>query len=170
MVSINYRKQTIDKILFNLFNGTDTDFEIDNRKVLLFKRQKIGEVPTTTIQEEVQTIINGTVKDLGGVPVPGANIVEKGTTNGAQTDFDGNFYLEPQGENPVLVISYVGFATQEIVVGSQTNLNIVLQEDATGLEEVVLIGYASVAKRDVTGSVSTVEAESFNQGVVSSQN
>jgi iron complex outermembrane receptor protein len=168
MVSINYRKQTIDKILFNLFNGTDTDFEIDNRKVLLFKRQKIGEVPTTTIQEEVQTIINGTVKDLGGVPLPGANIVEKGTTNGAQTDFDGNFSLEPQGENPVLVISYVGFATQEIVVGSQTNLNIVLQEDAAGLEEVVLIGYASVAKRDVTGSVSTVKAESFNQGVVTS--
>jgi len=169
MVSISSRKQTIDKILFDLFNGTDTSFEIDNRKILLVKKPNRDKSSLETVIEKApQEVITGVVKDAGGVPLPGANVLEKGTTNGSQTDFDGVFSIQPQGENPVLVVSYVGFTTKEIPVNGKTTLNVTLEENAAGLDEVVLIGYASVAKRDVTGSVSTVKSASFNQGQVTS--
>jgi len=99
--------------------------------------------------------VTGTVSDANG-PLPGASVVEKGTTNGTQTDFDGNFILEV-GENATLMFSYIGYSTTEIVVGEQTILNVTLAEDAQALDEVVIIGYGkSVRKEDLTGAVSVV--------------
>ena len=99
--------------------------------------------------------VTGTVSDANG-PLPGASVVENGTTNGTQTDFDGNFILEV-GENATLMFSYIGYSTTEIVVGEQTILNVTLAEDAQALDEVVIIGYGkSVRKEDLTGAVSVV--------------
>jgi len=113
---------------------------------------------------QAQQTITGTVTDELG-PVAGANIVVQGTTNGTQTDFDGNFTIEASPQE-VLVISYIGYATQNVTVGNQTTINVRLAEDASQLEEVIVIGYGTTKKKDVTGAVARVTAESFeNQPV-----
>ncbi len=103
--------------------------------------------------------VSGTLTDVNGSPLPGANILEKGTSNGAQTDFDGNFSLSVANENAVLVISYVGFATKEISVNGQSKITISMMEDASALDEVVVVGYGTQKKSDIIGSVSSVDAE-----------
>jgi len=108
-----------------------------------------------------QQQVSGTVTDADGVPLAGANIVEKGTTNGTQTDFDGNFSLEVD-DDAVLAISYIGFARTEVNVDGQSNISVGLEEDAAGLEEVIVIGYGTVKKSDLTGSVSSIQAEKLN--------
>ncbi len=111
--------------------------------------------------------VSGTVSDPNG-PLPGASVVVKGTTNGAQTDFDGNYTLSNVDSNATLVFSYIGYATQEIAVNGQTTVNVTLQEDAQALDEVVIIGYGTTTVKDATGAVSAVNSEDFNGGVISS--
>lgn len=111
--------------------------------------------------------VSGTVSDANG-PLPGANVLVKGTTNGTQTDFDGNYSLSNVPANAVLVFSYIGFKSAEVAVGGRTTVNITLQEDAQALEEVVLVGYGAVRKKDATGAVASVKAEDFNKGITTS--
>ena len=108
--------------------------------------------------------VSGVVKDETGEPVIGASVVEKGTTNGMMTDFDGNFRLSVE-PNATLVISYVGYKTQEIAAAGQTNFFVTLEEDATLLQEIVAIGYGTVKKEDATGSVVAIKPEEFNKGL-----
>ena len=110
--------------------------------------------------------ISGNVSDANG-PLPGASVVEKGTTNGTQTDFDGNFTITV-GENAILTISYIGYTTSEVAVNGQTTINVTMTEDAQALEEVVIIGYGTTTVKDATGSVTSVTAKDFNGGVISS--
>lgn len=111
--------------------------------------------------------VSGTVSDANG-PLPGANVLVKGTTNGTQTDFDGNYTLNNVASNAVIVFSYVGFVTQEIAVNGRSTINVTLVEDAQALGEVVVIGYGTTTVKDATGSVSAVTSEDFNKGLVSS--
>lgn len=102
--------------------------------------------------------VTGTVTDQSG-PLPGASVLVKGTTTGTQTDFDGNYTLNNVDDSAVLVFSYIGFKTVEVPVNGQSTINVTLEEDAAALDEVVVTGYGSQSKRDVTGSVSTVDVE-----------
>lgn len=102
--------------------------------------------------------LTGTVKDQTGEPIIGASILEKGTTNGTITDFDGNFTLKVSGKAPV-VISYIGMKSQEINTKGKSRIDVTLQDDAQNLDEVVVIGYGTVQKKDLTGSVSSVSAK-----------
>ena len=111
--------------------------------------------------------VSGTVTD-GQMPLPGVNILVKGTTNGTTTDFDGNYSLAEVPDGAVLVFSFLGFSTQEIPVNGRSTINVTLEEDAAALSEVVVIGYGTVESRDATGAVSTISAEEFNSGVISS--
>ncbi|WP_339838034.1 TonB-dependent receptor [uncultured Maribacter sp.] len=109
-----------------------------------------------------QTSISGQVLDQNKQPLPGASVVVKGTVNGTQTDFDGNFLLDvASGE--VLLVSYIGYASQEITIGTQTNFNIVMEESASGLDEVVVIGYGSQKEALLTGSVGLVKKEEITK-------
>src|SRR5690606_19154979 len=94
-----------------------------------------------------------------GAPLTGANILEKGTTNGTQADFDGNFSLNLNNDNAVLVVSYIGFATKEVPVNGQTNLSAVLEVSSAGLDEVVVVGFGTQKKLNLTGAVSSVQSE-----------
>jgi len=108
----------------------------------------------------VQTVgISGTVVDGQNNPLPGASIVEKGTTNGTQADFDGNFTLTVADLNAVLVVSYIGFSGQEVAINGRSQLQIVLQEDSAQLDEVVVVGYGTARRKDISGAVSTVDLE-----------
>ncbi|HET8735313.1 MAG TPA: SusC/RagA family TonB-linked outer membrane protein, partial [Pricia sp.] len=114
--------------------------------------------------------ISGTILDGNNRPLAGASIVEKGTTNGTQSDFDGNFQLQVSDENAVLVISYIGFASQEVSLEGQTTINVSLQEDAANLDEVVVIGYGTQKKSDLTGAVGSVKAEELAERPAASMN
>lgn len=105
--------------------------------------------------------VSGTVSDPSG-PLPGASILVKGTTNGAQTDFDGKFIIKNVGPNAVLVFSYIGLKTQELNVAGRSTINVVLKEDSAELKEVVVIGYGSVKKKDATGAVDQIGAKDFD--------
>ncbi|MDI5948837.1 SusC/RagA family TonB-linked outer membrane protein [Flavobacterium yafengii] len=105
--------------------------------------------------------VSGTVSDASG-PLPGASILVKGTTNGAQTDFDGKFTIKNVGSNAVLVFSYIGLKTQELNVAGKSTVNVVLKEDSAELKEVVVIGYGSVRKKDATGAVDQIGAKDFD--------
>ncbi len=117
---------------------------------------------TGSLMAQDGTSISGTVTETGE-PLPGVNIVEKGTTNGTQTDFDGNFNLTLTTNNAVLVVSYIGYATQEISVNGLTQFDIVLEEDTEALQEVVVVGYGTVKKSDLTGSIASLDSESLTE-------
>lgn len=117
-------------------------------------------IPLCSIAQNI--MVKGIVKDNFGEPVIGANVTEKGTTNGMITDLDGNFSLTVQ-KNATLVISYIGYVTQEIVIKGNTNLNITLKEDSKALEEVVVIGYGTARKSDVTGSIASVGGDKLQE-------
>jgi len=110
---------------------------------------------------QAQSTITGTVTAEGG-PLPAASVLVKGTSRGVITDFDGNFEITAS-ENETLVISYLGFVPKEILVGTQTNLQIDLKEDNSTLEEVVIIGYGSSKRKDLTGSISSIKAEELEK-------
>jgi TonB-linked SusC/RagA family outer membrane protein len=105
-----------------------------------------------------QSEITGTVSDESG-PLPGASVVVKGTSNGTQTDFDGNFTITVEGDDAVLVFSYIGYLSQEVVVDNQSSINILMAEDASKLDEVVVVGYGTRTRGELTGAVSTLKTE-----------
>ncbi|WP_339648832.1 SusC/RagA family TonB-linked outer membrane protein [uncultured Salegentibacter sp.] len=114
-----------------------------------------------------QETVSGVVSESAtGLPIPGANVIVKGTTNGAVTDFDGNYTIQNVSEDDILVFSFLGFASQEIPYEGHATLDVQLDEDQATLEEVVLIGYGSTSEQDATGSVEKISSESFNQGAV----
>jgi len=110
----------------------------------------------------VQTTVTGTVTDANGLPLPGTSVLVDGTNTGAQTDFDGNYTIDAAAD-ATLVFSYVGFATQEIAVDGRTAINVTLEEDAGQLDEVVVVGYGTQRKQDLTGAISVVKVDELIQ-------
>tara|TARA_R110002012_G_scaffold290109_1_gene483585 strand:- start:35745 stop:39053 length:3309 start_codon:yes stop_codon:yes gene_type:complete len=110
-------------------------------------------------------LINGTVTDENGQPIPGVNVLNKATLNGTITDFDGNFTLSVLDDEVVLSFSYLGFKTQDIVVGNQTTINVVLEESATSLDEIVLVGYGTQSRSQVTTAISKLDAKVMENAV-----
>lgn len=111
------------------------------------------------LSAQQQKTINGTVSSSSGETLPGVSILVKGTTTGTITNIDGEFSLEVPGAAETLVFSFVGMTTQEVAIGNQTTMNVVLAEDVQGLEEIVVVGFGTQKKVNVTGAVSTVSAE-----------
>ena len=136
--------------------NANLNFEISENNTVIIK-EKVKERTTQIKEDEIQGVqISGLITDMSGQPLPGANILEKNTTNGTQTDFDGKFSLNVANEKAILVVSYIGFKTKEITVGNQTSLNIGLDEDAASLDEVVVVGYGTKKKSDLTGAVAKI--------------
>lgn len=112
--------------------------------------------PLGVLAQNIQ--LTGLVTDVANEAIIGASIVEKGTTNGVITDFDGNFTLNVPA-NSTIVISYVGYATQEIAVNGRNHIKVVLKEDTEMLDEVIVVGYGTMKKSDMTGAISSVDTE-----------
>ena len=113
-----------------------------------------------------QNTLTGVVSDTSGLPIPGANVMIEGTTNGTTTDIDGNYTLLGVNTGDRVVFSFIGFANQVVDYNGQSTVNIVLQEDAKLLEEVVVIGYGTTTKKDATGSLTAVTSDEFNKGAI----
>lgn len=164
-VSLDLHEVNIEKVLKSLFSTTNTVYKIRGTQIILKQgvrtlkketEKEEGEVLNTPEQDN---IVTGNIVDEEGTPLPGASILEKGTTNGTQSDFDGNYSISLSNLNTTLVVSYIGFATQQVAINGRTMINIKMEVDAAGLDEVVVVGYGSVKKSDLTGSVSSVNSE-----------
>ncbi|MCX2740309.1 SusC/RagA family TonB-linked outer membrane protein [Pontibacter anaerobius] len=118
----------------------------------------------SSINSQTNVTVSGTVKDNTGVGLPGVTVVLQGTTRGTSTDANGNFTISVPQSGAVLVFSYIGYTTQEVPVGNQTNINVTLGQDAKALQEVVVVGYGTQRKSDITGSVTAISEEDFQQG------
>ena len=159
-VSIHADNRLVTDILDELFAGEGIEYTISDKHIVLYKE-------TAHALREVNQQgkrITGTVTDAAGEPVIGANIIEKGTSNGVVTDVDGRFMLNVNSNASVLQVSYIGYISQDITIGGQSNLNIVLREDAQTLDEVVVVGYGTMKKSDITGSISVTGADDILQG------
>ena len=113
-----------------------------------------------------QQKMTGTIKDMQGVPIGGAKVAEKGTTNGVVSNFDGEYAITTTKPNAIIVFSYVGYKTQEIPAGSKKELNVFFEEDLEQLSEVVVIGYGTQRREEVTSAIATVKSEDFIQGAL----
>ena len=160
IVSISTKNENVFKILDRLFAGTDVVYSVLDKKIILTKKGVSDQNELASVFEIDQTKhpISGKVLDSNGDPIIGANVLEKGTTNGTITDYDGNFSLEVRS-NATLEVSFVGYKTQQIGVSGKNSLNITLAEDSEALDEVVVIGYGMMKKKDLTGAVSSVSGE-----------
>jgi len=154
-VDLQIENKSIDEVLSTLFEGTSVSYEVVNRQIILKNTNKssLGNYNQQTRK------VSGKVTDKSGAPLPGVTVLVRGTTHGAITDFDGNYTIGDVPGNATLVFSFVGMKKQEVPVGDQATINVVMEDESIGLEEVVAVGYGSVAKRDLTGAVASVGSD-----------
>lgn len=153
-VSLNFVNTEVSEVLNAMFGNTAIGYEIKDGKIYLFRAAE----RTTALANQQKKIITGTVVDPNGEAVIGANVLVKGTTNGTITDMDGKFSLEvPEGA--MLLVSYIGYGDYETKVGNQSNLSITLKEDSKALDELVVVGYGTMKKKDLTGAVGAVKGD-----------
>ncbi len=151
-VSINVKDEPVEKILKKLFGNTDVTYRIDNRLIALTS------VDENNFQQETITVF-GRVTDSSGAPLPGVTVVVKGTIQGIITDTEGNYTLPKVPADATLVFSFVGMKTQEITVTGKTEIDVRMQEESIGIEEVVAVGYGQQRVATVTGAVSQIKSE-----------
>lgn len=161
IVSVNVNNKTVRQVLKKILKDDNVDFRVVDNHIVI--------VPVAAFLNEGRKI-TGTVHDSDGEPVIGANIVEKGTTNGTVTDVDGHFELTVSDKS-LLVVSYIGYNTEEIPVKGQNLFTIRLTDDSQAIDEVVVVGYGTVKKSNLTGAVASVKMEDVPQiGTVSVAN
>lgn len=151
-VSVAANNSSLQEVLQNLL-GDDVSFKVEGSYIVLSPKGAVTE------KAQQARAITGTITDQNGEPVIGANIVEKGTTNGTISDVDGRFKLDIQQKNSILVVSFIGFTSKEIPVGSSSTFSIKLVEDSEALDEVVVVGYGIQKRASVTGSVASLQAK-----------
>ena len=164
-VNVDEKDQRIDQILDNIFQKTDVVYAVIDRQIVLNNKADQAEFIRLSSQQVAKTV-TGTVKDNKGQPLPGASVVVKGTTIGAMTDDSGNYAISLPADGKSLVFSLIGLETKEIAIGNQTQINVTLTESLIGLDEVVIVGYSTQAKKSLTGSVSTVNSAALSRGTL----
>ncbi len=151
-VNIKVENKTVEVILDDLLAGTDIKYAIFDRQIVLSSKGAINE-----FSSRQQKTIAGKVTDKSGSPLPGVTIAVKGTTQGTITDANGNYSISEVPDDATLIFSFVGMKSHEVKVAGQTSINVVLQADMTGIDEVVVIGYTARKKSTLTGAVSIVD-------------
>lgn len=163
-VSVNAKNKKVNDVLDELFAGTEVSYKIKDRFILLTTPEVRGQDFAAPQDKSV----TGKVTDSSGLPLPGATVVVKGTTNGTVTNFDGEYTISNVPDDAVLQFSFVGMMTQEIAVAGNAVINATMVEDAIGIEEVVAVGYATQKKVNLTGSVGTVDMDAMEARPVAS--
>lgn len=165
-VSVEVKNEHIETVLSHIFAATDISFKVINNRVFLKnnKSAKSDEsLSANSVQQPATRRVTGVITDAQGEPVIGATVIEKGNpANGTVTDIDGNFTLNV-APNAVLEISYVGYEPQEVTIAGRSSLDITLQEDTQTLDELVVIGYGTLRKSDLTGAISSVNVEELGK-------
>ncbi len=159
LVSVNVENAQINDIMDDVLEGQNLDYFILDRQVIIREKAEDGRTVVSSDNLPQSKVVTGTVTDAYGDPLPGATIIIKGTSNGVLSGPDGSFSIENVSNTDVLVVSFVGMKTAEIPVGGQSTINVQLEEDVIGLEEVIAVGYGTMKKSDLTGSVIQVKSE-----------
>lgn len=150
-LKVSFNQKSVNEILDMILTGTSSTYTVLENNLIVIKPAKI------TVQQS--KTVKGKVTSKDGEPLIGATVMVKGTTSGTVTDVNGNYTLAVPSDDAVLIVSYIGFLSQEIPLKGQTDLNFSMAEDFVGLDEVIVVGYGTVKKSDITGSVSSVTAE-----------
>ena len=161
-VSVDANKKTVTEILDKVLTNTSVKYKVIGSQIALYDKDEMEPF----ISEQQGNKVTGKVTDSSGASLPGVSIVEKGTTTGIITDMDGNYSLTLSPDAKTLVFSFMGMKSQELLVGNKTTINVMMEDESIGLDEVVAIGYGTVKKSDITGSVKTLSSDEFNAGVV----
>ncbi len=149
----------LTELLAQSLSNNNFDFKLSDNNKIVIKKKPILISNENSVQPIQNTEVKGVVMDADGIPLIGANIIEKGTTNGSQTDFDGKYSLTLQNANATLIVSYLGYKTKEVAVSGQTTLNIALEEDSAQLEEVVIVGYDVQSQSKVISGAVAIDTE-----------
>lgn len=171
LVSVNVKNEKLSIVLDKLFKDQNVTLVYLEKQIVIKTKLETNIVslpknlePETSIDQQS---ISGVVLDENEVPLPGASIIEKGTTNGTQSDFDGNFTLDVR-DGAILQISYLGFIAQEIAVAGQSSIKVKLKADTAALDEVVVVGYGTQKKTNLTGAVGVVTADDIGSQAITS--
>lgn len=155
-INVNIQATQLEEAIKQILQGQNLSYEIKGKNIII---KRTSQAPTTTEKKKRQ--VSGNVKDVNGEPVIGANIIDKSeATNGTITDIDGNFVLNVSPD-AILVISFIGYDQQEVAVKNNTSLSIILEENSRLIDEVVIIGYGSVKKSNLTSSISKITDEAI---------
>ena len=158
-VKVNAQNKSVAEVLNKVFEGTDIYYAMEGKNIMLMSKAKDGEA----VQQANK--VTGIVKDANGEPVIGANVMVKGQSIGTITDIDGRFVLDAP-KDAVLQITYIGYVSQEVKVSGKKEINVVLKEDTETLDEVVVIGYGTAKKSDLTGATTQIKPEALTSSVV----
>lgn len=156
ITSVKVKNEAVAQVLDRILSGTGINYELEGTHIILTTEA----IKDLHAQQQAKTV-TGTVTDVSGEPIIGANIRIKGTTTGTITDIDGNFSIEAEPQS-VIEVSYIGYLTQETVINNQKSIRFLLKEDTKTLDEVVVIGYGVQKKADLTGSVANINTEKLN--------
>lgn len=156
ITSVKVKNEAVAQVLDRILSGTGINYELEGTHIILTTEA----IKDLHAQQQAKTV-TGTVTDVSGEPIIGANIRIKGTTTGTITDIDGNFSIEAEPQS-VIEVSYIGYLTQETVINNQKSIRFLLKEDTKTLNEVVVIGYGVQKKADLTGSVANINTEKLN--------
>jgi TonB-linked SusC/RagA family outer membrane protein len=166
LVSIKVKKEKVKNILDYIFLDMKVSYKLLDKQIILKSSPVNSNEKGFDLLVDQQKEITGTVTDIFGLTLPGVSIIISGTTKGTQSDFDGKFSIRST-EGEILEFSFIGMKTEKIVVGTSNIINVQLKEDATSLDEVVIIGYGQISKKDLTGAVSSIEAKDFKSVIAS---
>jgi iron complex outermembrane receptor protein len=158
-VVLNLKDATINQILDEALRGENVTYDVYERQVVI---RKAGDV----INNQQKKDVSGVVRDASGAPIPGVSIVAKGTTLGALSDIDGKFKITLPGDAKTLVFSFVGMKTQEVAFTGQSQVNVTLEEETVGIEEVVAVGYGKNSRKNLSSAVTSVKSEELNKGAI----
>lgn len=156
ITSVKVKNEAVAQVLDKILSGTGINYELEGTHIILTTEA----IKDLHAQQQAKTV-TGTVTDVSGEPIIGANIRIKGTTTGTITDIDGNFSIEAEPQS-VIEVSYIGYLTQETVINNQKSIRFLLKEDTKTLDKVVVIGYGVQKKADLTGSVANINTEKLN--------
>lgn len=164
-INLKSRRQSVNDILVEVGTAARLRFKQVDNTIYVAKPENATDDGRVEISIDMVEI-SGRVTDERGDPIPGATVIIEGTSTGTATDIDGNFSLDA-AEGAVLLISFIGYQAQRVTVSNQTSLAIVLQEDLSSLDEVVVVGYGQQERRDITGAVSSLKASDFEGEAIS---
>ena len=166
-VSLKAKDATVEEILDEIFEGQGITYKVMEDYLILLSPENTN-IRLGTIGYQQQKTVSGTVTDESDTPLPGVTVVVKGTTNGSISDVDGNYSIPNIPEDAILQFSFVGMKTKEITVGNQTIINVIMEEESIGLEEVVAIGYGTLQRNKISTSITTLKPERVKSQVTSS--
>ena len=158
IVTVKVTNASLNEVLDRIFTGQDVEYAVNGKSVSVRARKA---APKPAVQTRV---VHGKILDEDSEPLAGASVIEKGTTNGTVADENGNYSIELTTENPVLQFSFFGFADEEIAVGKSDELDVRMTAQSLSLDDVVVVGYGSMTRRDITSAIGSFTPKPANGG------